>query len=60
MGKITVGGIEYETVEGTVPPMTKEQSAEYGRQVGGFYKEERPVKDELPVKNAPPKTNPRK
>lgn len=38
---ITVNGKTYPTVEGKAPKMTKKQSAEYGKQVGGFYKDTR-------------------
>lgn len=39
MGTVIFNGKKYPTIEGKAPKMTKKQSAEYGKQVGGFYKD---------------------
>ena len=42
MGTITINGKTYQTIEQTVPSMTKEQMEHYTEQVGGFM----PLKSE--------------
>lgn len=39
MGTFTFNGKTYKSIEGKAPKMTKKQGAEYGKQVGGFYKD---------------------
>ncbi|MGN1416134.1 MAG: hypothetical protein ACI4XF_04785 [Oscillospiraceae bacterium] len=53
MGTLTINGKTYQTIEKTVPPMTKEQMEHYTEQVGGFG----PIKSENPEEKQNPERN---